>query len=65
MHQHAFTIVEENNFINYIRSLHPSAEIPSADTVKSRIMKYYEQDKEKIKDILANLSAKISFTTDY
>ena len=64
MHQHAFTIVEENNFINYIRSLHPSAEIPSADTVKSRIMKYYEQDKEKIKDILANLSTKISFTTD-
>jgi hypothetical protein len=64
VHQHMFTIVKENNFINYICSLHPSTEIPSADTVKSCIMKYYEQDKEKIKDILTNLSTKISFTTD-
>ena len=28
-------------------------------------MKFYEDDKEKIRNILKNLSSKISFTTDY
>ena len=64
MHQHPFTIVEETGFINYIRSIHPTTKIPTADTIKSHIMNFYEDDKEKIKDILKNLSGKISFTTD-
>ena len=64
VHQHPFTIVEEPNFINYIHSLHPTTEIPTADTIKSYIMKFYEDDKEKIRNILKNLFSKISFTTD-
>ena len=64
IHQHPFTIVEENNFINFIHTLHPTTQIPTADTIKSQILKFYEEDKEKIKSILMNLSGKISFTTD-
>ena len=64
IHQHPFTIVEKNNFINFIHTLHPTTQIPTADTIKSQILKFYEEDKEKIKSILMNLSGKISFTTD-
>lgn len=64
MHQHPFTIIEETGFIDYVRSIHPTTEIPTADTIKSHIMKFYEDDKEKIKNILKNISGKISFTTD-
>lgn len=64
IHQHPFRIVEENNFINYIHSIHPSTQIPTADTIKSNIMKFYEKDKKTIQNILTNLLGKISFTTD-
>src|SRR6266480_573679 len=64
IHQNPFTIVEENNFITFIHTLHPTTQIPTADTIKSQILKFYEEDKEKIKSILMNLSEKISFTTD-
>ena len=64
IHQHPFTIVEENNFINFIHTLHPTTQIPTADTIKSQILKFYEEDKEKIKTILKDFPGKISFTTD-
>ena len=62
--QHPFTIIEEQHFINFIYSLHPTAKIPSADTIKSYITNFYKIDKEKIQNILLNISGKISFTTD-
>ena len=43
---------------------HLITQIPTANTIKSQILKFYEEDKEKIKSILMNLSGKISFTTD-
>ncbi|CAB4478569.1 unnamed protein product [Rhizophagus irregularis] len=55
IHQHSFTIVEENYFINFVHSLHPSAKIPSADTIKNKIMTYYEEDKVKMKALLKDL----------
>ena len=58
------TIIEETEFINYIRSIHPTTKIPTADTIKTHIMKLYEDDKEKVKNILKTISGKISFTTD-
>lgn len=64
IHQHPFTVVEEVNFINYIHSIHPSTKIPSADTIKSYIMKIYEENTQIIQNIFINLSSKISFTTD-
>lgn len=64
IHQHPFTIVEEPYFVSYIHSLHPSAKIPSADTIKSFISNVYEIDKEKVQNFLLNITGKISFTTD-
>ncbi|CAB5382253.1 unnamed protein product [Rhizophagus irregularis] len=64
IHQHSFTIVEENYFINFVHSLHPSAKIPSADTIKNKIMTYYEEDKVKMKALLKDLPGKVSFTMD-
>lgn len=62
--QHAFTIVEEPDFINFIHSLHPTTKIPSADTIKSYISNFYKTDKEKVQKILSNIPGKISFTID-
>ncbi|PKC55398.1 hypothetical protein RhiirA1_475675 [Rhizophagus irregularis] len=56
--QHAFTIAEEPDFINFIHSLHPTAKIPSADTIKSHILNFYRTDKEKVQNILLNISGK-------
>jgi hypothetical protein len=57
-------IVEEDDFKIFIRSLYPAIQIPTANTIKSQLIKCYEDDKEKIKSILSNLPGKISFTTD-
>ncbi|CAB4440772.1 unnamed protein product [Rhizophagus irregularis] len=62
--QHAFTIAEEPEFINFIHSLHPTAKIPSADTIKSHISNFYRTDREKVQNILLNIPGKISFTID-
>jgi len=64
IHQHPFTIVEENYFINFVHSLHPSARIPTANTVKNRIMDCYKEDKIKIKALLKDIPGKVSFTMD-
>jgi hypothetical protein len=45
-------------------SLYPTIQIPTANTIKSHLIKYYEDDKEKIKSILSDLPGKMSFTTD-
>ena len=39
--QHPFTIVEEEDFINFVHSLYLNAKIPSADTIKRDIMELY------------------------
>ena len=62
--QQPFTVVEEPSFVEFAHSLHPDALIPSADTIKRNIFKLYEENIEKIKDILRKVSGKISFTTD-
>jgi hypothetical protein len=64
VHQHPFTVVEELHFLNYTHSLHPTAKIPTADTIKSYITNFYVTDKEKLQNILSNLPGKISFTID-
>jgi hypothetical protein len=63
IHQHPFTIVEEPHFISYIHSLHPTAKIPSADTIKSSISNCYEIDREKVRNLLLDIE-KISYTID-
>ncbi|CAB4494772.1 unnamed protein product [Rhizophagus irregularis] len=65
--QHAFTIAEEPEFINFIHSLHPTAKIPSANTIKSHISNFYRTDREKVQNILCfvhviNLSVQAALT---
>ncbi|CAB4486883.1 unnamed protein product [Rhizophagus irregularis] len=65
--QHAFTIAEKLEFINFIHSLHPTAKIPSADTIKSHISNFYRTDREKVQNILCfahviNLSVQAALT---
>jgi hypothetical protein len=62
--QHPFTIVEEEDFINFVHSLYPKAEIPSADTIKRDIMELYATNIAKMQTVLQELHSKISFTTD-
>ncbi|CAG8524983.1 2481_t:CDS:2 [Diversispora eburnea] len=62
--QHPFTIVEEEDFINFVYSLYPNAEIPSADTIKREIMELYVTNVAKMQTVLQKLQSKISFTTD-
>jgi len=64
INQHPFTVVEETNFISFIHSLNPNIKVPTADTIKNKIISFYETDKEKIKTILQDVPGKISFTTD-
>ena len=62
--QHPFTIVEEDQFVSFVHSLYPSAKIPTADTIKNKIMTNYETDKIKMQAILKDLPGKVSFTMD-
>jgi hypothetical protein len=64
INQHPFTLVEEPSFLDFVHSLHPDAEILSADTLKRKLLDLYETNLEKIKKILIETPGKISFTTD-
>ena len=62
--QQPFTVVEEPSFLDFVHSLHLSALIPSADTIKRNIFNLYETKIVKVKDFFQKASGKISFTTD-
>ena len=62
--QQPFTVVEEPSFLDFVHSLHPSALIPSADTIKRNIFNLYETKIVKVKDFFQKVPGKISFTTD-
>jgi hypothetical protein len=64
MNQHPFTLAEESNFIKFVHSLNPNAMIPSADTIKRKIISLHEINFQKIQTILQTTSGLISFTTD-
>jgi len=62
--QQPFTVVEEPSFLDFVHSLHPSALIPSADTIKRNIFNLYETKIVKVKDFFQKVPGKISFTTN-
>ena len=64
INQHSFTIVEKPSFADLIHTLHPNAELISADTVKRRIMNLYEINISKVQESFKNIIGKISFTID-
>ncbi|GES87433.1 zinc finger BED domain-containing protein RICESLEEPER 2 [Rhizophagus clarus] len=62
--QHSFTVVKEPEFIILIQSLHSTAELIFADTVKQSIIDLYISNKNQIQELLMEISGKISFTTN-
>ena len=64
INQHPFTVIEELNFIDFVKSLCPNATLFSADTVKRKIMDFYISDMEKMQNFLKEVPGKFSFTID-
>lgn len=59
-----FSVVEEDEFIELIRSLNPSAELMSDKTVREDVMATYRDKVEEIKRHLKGVPGKISITMD-
>ncbi|CAG8455494.1 6579_t:CDS:2 [Diversispora eburnea] len=60
--QHPFTIVEEEDFINFVYSLYPNIEIPFADTIKRDIMELYVTNVAKMQTVLQKLQNSIALS---
>lgn len=57
-----FSVVEEDEFIELIRSLNPTAELVSDKTIKADLMATYLEKVEEIKQLLKGVPGKISVT---
>lgn len=59
-----FSVVEEEEFLQLIRTLNPSAEVVSDQTIKADVMAAYLQKIEEIKQTLKGVPGKIAITMD-
>ncbi|PKB92021.1 hypothetical protein RhiirA5_257970, partial [Rhizophagus irregularis] len=59
-----FTVVESPEFRYVIQICNAEAQIPTADTIKSDILKLYKSYHINIQNILQNTPGKISFALD-
>ncbi len=57
-------MVEEDEFIELIKSVNPDAEIPSDKTMKRDLMARYLEKIDEIKELLKGVPGKISITLD-
>jgi hypothetical protein len=62
--QQPFTIIEEPSFHSFVKVLHPTTKLPTANTVKKYIMDFYTIEIQRVKEILQSVPGKISFTID-
>ena len=49
MNDQPFTIVERVKFVNMIKFVCPSIQVPSADTLRRDLSRDYEETKEKVR----------------
>lgn len=63
MHEHPFSIVEENGLNFVFKSMQPRAEFISRHAVKNYCIIVYEMEKKKLKNLLVDVK-RISLTTD-
>ncbi|GMJ13921.1 DAYSLEEPER [Hibiscus trionum] len=63
MHEHAFSIVEEEDFNMMLKMAIPQWKSVSRHTIRNDSFKVYEVEKNKLKEKLKNVD-KISLTTD-
>ncbi len=59
-----FSVVEEEEFVQLIKTLNPAAELLSDQTIKSDVMELYLQKIDGIKKILKDVPGKLSITMD-
>ncbi|CAN6442325.1 unnamed protein product [Victoria cruziana] len=64
LHGYPFSMVEHIGFRVFVNNLQPAFNMVSLDTVKADCLAIYEKENEKLKEILANVSGKVSLTTE-
>ncbi|XP_048492508.1 zinc finger BED domain-containing protein RICESLEEPER 4-like [Beta vulgaris subsp. vulgaris] len=64
MHEYPLVIVDHTGFKRYSHSLNPSFKMISRNTLKSDILRKYNEDKKSLKALLAHNGSRISITTD-
>jgi hypothetical protein len=62
--QRPFLTVEDKELGDIFKYLNPTVSLITADSVKSTIMRLYFKGQRDIKDYLAGINSKISFTID-
>src|SRR5271163_3221779 len=62
--QQPFIIVKEISFQNFVDTLYLAIKLPSANIIKNHIINIYDSEIKKIKEIMQNISGKISYTID-
>ena len=51
-------------FQSFVDTLYPAIKLSSANTIKNHIINIYDSEIKKIKEIMQNISGKISYTID-
>ena len=59
-----FRVVDVQGFKAFIKSLVPSFQMPSHQTVQRDVLKIYEDKKEKLKGLFNSCACGVSLTTD-
>ncbi|KAG6501653.1 hypothetical protein ZIOFF_041536 [Zingiber officinale] len=64
LHDYALGIVDHEGFRDFITSLQPCFKIISRNTLKSDILKIYNEEKSKCNKLLGKIKCRIAITTD-
>lgn len=64
LHEYPLSMVEHQGFHNFLNVCQPLVKLPSRNTLKSDIMKIYDNEKGKTMTLLENMKGKIALTTD-
>jgi hypothetical protein len=59
-----FTVVEDDDFHAMIRMLRSGTKVPSANTIKNRIMDMFNAEKARVRALLQETPGKLSFSID-
>ena len=60
----SFQFSEHSGFLTFVKGLRPNFKVCSADTIRRDTLKLYQDKKTSIRNILQNVSGRISLTTD-
>lgn len=64
LHEYHLSIVEHYGFRKYSKTLQPSFNMISRNTLKSDILKVYEFEKSRTMKVLGSIQSKVAITTD-